>query len=134
MRLLACLPSPSFLMRVDMDVDESRSRKGEGGLRGAAVVEEAMLAQADVAVLIVVQPGQAGGPVETVVVHAAIELDVAALSSPREFAGGLDVGTVANVGGQAVFAPAAVQAGLALALVYVDLTEDTWEDGAYACC
>ena len=121
-------------MRVDLDVDESRGREGEGGLGGAALVEEAVLAQAGVAVFLVAQPGLAGGPVQAVVVHTAVELDVAALSSPGEFAGGLGVGTVAGVGGQAVFAPAAVEAGLALTLVYVDLTEDTWEDGAYAYC
>ena len=133
-RLLSSLPAPSVLMRVDFDVDESRSREGEGGRRGATVVKEAVLAQAGVAVLIAAQPGQAGGSVQAVVVHAAVELDVAAVSSPGELASGHDVGTVADVGGQAVLAPASVEAWLALTLVYVDLTEDTWGDATYACC
>ena len=127
--LLFRSPSPAVLSSDDFDVDKSCSREGEGGLRGTPVVVEAVRAQAGVAVLLVAQPREAGGSVLTLVVHTAVEFDVAAVSSPREFTGGLNVGTVADVGGHAVYTPAAIKARLALTLVDVDLTDVTWEDG-----
>lgn len=107
-----------------VEKQESRSREGECCSGGAVVVIETMRTQARVTVLSLVQPGLADGSVQALVVHAAEELDVAALSSPGDLTF-LGLRTVAAVGRPSVLTPASVLAWLTLTLVDVDLTQLT---------
>lgn len=105
-------------------MNEPRGGEGERRLCGTLLVVEAVRAQASVAVFSALQPRVAGGSVLAFVFHTAIEFNVTVVTSPRKLTL-LHLRTMAGVGSHAIFTPAAVLTGLALAFINVDLTSLT---------
>lgn len=88
------------------------------------VVIKTMRTQACVTMLSFLQPGLANGSIHALMVHTAVELDVAVKSSPG-YLSCFCLRTVAAVGRSSVLTPASVFTWLTLTLVHVLFTQLT---------
>lgn len=107
-----------------LEEHESRGLEEECCCGGAVVIIETMRTQARVTMFPLLQPGLADGAVHASMVHAAVELDVAAMSSPGDLTR-FCLRTVAAVGRSSVLTPASVFTRLTLTLVDVHFTQLT---------